>query len=253
VAHRGDQQGPPSESANGDDPAGRPRPHPAAAGQHYVVRLTADDGYTASRSYSVCSAPSDPLLECSSRSPTRRGFQVLRRRGRTRRLGGSPRTDRQVVRLERPPPGTGDRRWDRSGANRRDAAPCQGDRGHRPVHPGGGGQNDGRSALRRRVHRGWCDVVLSRQDYRARAAGRLSAADLKPSMARDTPATCAAPLDSPSRPGNCWWRWASMSAAPGSKDSGSAGGDGRGSTACLFGRRRTDERAPWRHDVPRPA
>jgi ferredoxin-NADP reductase len=32
-------------------------------GQHYVFRLTAEDGYTASRSYSVASAPSDPLLE----------------------------------------------------------------------------------------------------------------------------------------------------------------------------------------------
>jgi ferredoxin-NADP reductase len=32
-------------------------------GQHYVVRLTAEDGYTASRSYSVSSAPGDPLLE----------------------------------------------------------------------------------------------------------------------------------------------------------------------------------------------
>jgi ferredoxin-NADP reductase len=30
------------------------------AGQHYVVRLTAPDGYTASRSYSVASAPGDP-------------------------------------------------------------------------------------------------------------------------------------------------------------------------------------------------
>ena len=30
-----------------------------AAGQHYVVRLTAEDGYTASRSYSVSSAPDD--------------------------------------------------------------------------------------------------------------------------------------------------------------------------------------------------
>jgi len=29
------------------------------AGQHYVVRLTAPDGYTASRSYSVASAPDD--------------------------------------------------------------------------------------------------------------------------------------------------------------------------------------------------
>ena len=31
--------------------------------QHYVVRLRADDGYTAQRSYSVSSDPSDPLLE----------------------------------------------------------------------------------------------------------------------------------------------------------------------------------------------
>jgi ferredoxin-NADP reductase len=35
----------------------RPRRH--RAGQHYVVRLTAPDGYTASRSYSVASAPDD--------------------------------------------------------------------------------------------------------------------------------------------------------------------------------------------------
>lgn len=32
-------------------------------GQHYVIRLTAEDGYTAQRSYSVASAPSDLLLE----------------------------------------------------------------------------------------------------------------------------------------------------------------------------------------------
>ena len=37
--------------------AARPRPH--LAGQHYVVRLTAPDGYTASRSYSVASAPDE--------------------------------------------------------------------------------------------------------------------------------------------------------------------------------------------------
>jgi ferredoxin-NADP reductase len=30
------------------------------AGQHYVVRLTAEDGYSASRSYSVASPPEDP-------------------------------------------------------------------------------------------------------------------------------------------------------------------------------------------------
>jgi ferredoxin-NADP reductase len=34
-----------------------PAPSPHLAGQHYVVRLTAPDGYTASRSYSVASAP----------------------------------------------------------------------------------------------------------------------------------------------------------------------------------------------------
>jgi ferredoxin-NADP reductase len=32
-------------------------------GQHYVVRLTAEDGYRAQRSYSVASAPLDPLVE----------------------------------------------------------------------------------------------------------------------------------------------------------------------------------------------
>jgi ferredoxin-NADP reductase len=32
-------------------------------GQHYVVRLTADDGYSASRSYSVASSPADQLVE----------------------------------------------------------------------------------------------------------------------------------------------------------------------------------------------
>ena len=32
-------------------------------GQHYVVRLSAADGYTASRSYSLSSAPADPLIE----------------------------------------------------------------------------------------------------------------------------------------------------------------------------------------------
>jgi ferredoxin-NADP reductase len=32
-------------------------------GQPYVVRLTAEDGYTAQRSYSVASGPGDPLVE----------------------------------------------------------------------------------------------------------------------------------------------------------------------------------------------
>jgi ferredoxin-NADP reductase len=33
------------------------QPAPHLAGQHYVIRLTAPDGYTASRSYSIASAP----------------------------------------------------------------------------------------------------------------------------------------------------------------------------------------------------
>ena len=32
-------------------------------GQHYVVRLTAPDGYVAQRSYSIASPPADPLVE----------------------------------------------------------------------------------------------------------------------------------------------------------------------------------------------
>jgi ferredoxin-NADP reductase len=36
-----------------------PAPMPHRAGQHCVVRLTAPDGYTASRSYSIASAPDD--------------------------------------------------------------------------------------------------------------------------------------------------------------------------------------------------
>jgi ferredoxin-NADP reductase len=36
-----------------------PQPSPHLAGQHYVVRLTAPDGYRASRSYSVASPPED--------------------------------------------------------------------------------------------------------------------------------------------------------------------------------------------------
>jgi ferredoxin-NADP reductase len=53
----------------------RPKPHAVilrlevpdrvehVPGQHYVVRLTAPDGYTAQRSYSLASSPADPLCE----------------------------------------------------------------------------------------------------------------------------------------------------------------------------------------------
>ena len=35
---------------------------PHRAGQHYDIRLTAEDGYQAQRSYSIASAPEDDLL-----------------------------------------------------------------------------------------------------------------------------------------------------------------------------------------------
>ena len=39
---------------------GLPAPSTHLAGQHYIVRLSAPDGYTASRSYSVASPPTAP-------------------------------------------------------------------------------------------------------------------------------------------------------------------------------------------------
>ena len=54
---------PPDPRSVGAPAPGRHAPDDHLPGQHYVVRLTADDGYTAQRSYSVASAPSDPLVE----------------------------------------------------------------------------------------------------------------------------------------------------------------------------------------------
>ena len=56
------------------------------AGQHYVVRLTAPDGYTASRSYSVASPPDDGSNEFEltvERLERRRGLDVPARRRRS--------------------------------------------------------------------------------------------------------------------------------------------------------------------------
>lgn len=36
---------------------------PHLPGQHYVLRLTADDGYVAQRSYSIASSPAEPFVE----------------------------------------------------------------------------------------------------------------------------------------------------------------------------------------------
>ena len=64
-----------------------------APGQHYVVRLTAPDGYTASRSYSVASAPDELERVRAHRRAARgrRGVDVPARRRRGRRRARGPR------------------------------------------------------------------------------------------------------------------------------------------------------------------
>jgi len=56
------------------------------AGQHYIVRLAAPDGYSASRSYSVASAPdgSARIDLTVERLPRRRGLELPSRRRRAR-------------------------------------------------------------------------------------------------------------------------------------------------------------------------
>ena len=52
------------------------------AGQHVDVRLTADDGYQAQRSYSIASPPEVPRLALTVERLERRGFALARRRAR---------------------------------------------------------------------------------------------------------------------------------------------------------------------------
>ena len=72
------------------------------AGQHLDVRLTAEDGYTAEREYSIASAPGEPVaitverLEDGEVSPYL--TEELPRRGRT----GAAWPGRRVFRLRRP-------------------------------------------------------------------------------------------------------------------------------------------------------
>ena len=109
-----------------------PAPRAHLAGQHYVVRLTAPDGYTASRSYSVASAPDDAAeIELTverledgevSTLPARRG------RGRRRARGAGP--DRRLVRVGRRHAGAAGRRRVGRRAADGDAAP-------RPPHRAG--------------------------------------------------------------------------------------------------------------------
>ena len=78
-------------------------PAPHLAGQHYVVRLTAPDGYTASRSYSVASPPDDTERDRAHRRAARRTARS-RRSCTTRRAGRrarGARPDRRLVRVGR--------------------------------------------------------------------------------------------------------------------------------------------------------
>ena len=68
------------------------RPTPFRAGQHYVVRLSAPDGYTASRSYSVASAPDgsgEIELTVERNASGRVDFVAAKGNGRTTQISGS--------------------------------------------------------------------------------------------------------------------------------------------------------------------
>ena len=110
-----------------------PAPIDFLAGQHVVVRLTAPDGYTAQRSYSVASAPdgSDQLELTVERLEDGEVSSVpARRRGGRRRARGA-RPARRVLRVGRRDAGAAGRRRVRDRAPDVDAA----DRPVAPVAP----------------------------------------------------------------------------------------------------------------------
>ena len=91
----------------------RPTPAPSAcrcpsrtphlAGQHYVIRLTAPDGYTASRSYSIASAPDGVgrVRDHRRAAGGGGGVDLPPRRGRAGRRVGGAGPDREVLRVGR--------------------------------------------------------------------------------------------------------------------------------------------------------
>ena len=152
-------------------------------GQHYVVRLTAEDGYTAQRSYSVASAPGDPLVELFiERLDDGEVSTLPRRRRRARRRARGARPDRRLVRLGRRVAGAAAR--PAASASSRSSR-CSGTRGaarspgpaaDRRLQP-----HAGRAAVRRRADRGAArSSSLTREAHGIRPAGRLTAADLVP-------------------------------------------------------------------------
>ena len=70
------------------------------AGQHVDVRLTAEDGYQAQRSYSIASAPEDDAARAHGRAARRRrGLAVPDRGAATGRRARAARPDRRLLRL----------------------------------------------------------------------------------------------------------------------------------------------------------
>ena len=71
------------------------------AGQHVDVRLTAEDGYQAQRSYSIASAPGGRTPRAHrGGAPGRRGVVVPRRRAAPRRHARAARAGRRLLRWE---------------------------------------------------------------------------------------------------------------------------------------------------------
>ena len=108
---------------------------PHLPGQHYDVRLTAPDGYTAQRSYSIASSP---LLEGVDRAHhrpprRRRGVAVLPRRHGRGRPGRGPRPVRLLLRLARRGAGSAGRRGLRCGAADVDPPPSTADHARAPM------------------------------------------------------------------------------------------------------------------------
>ena len=70
------------------------------AGQHVDVRLTAEDGYQAQRSYSIASAPGGRAARADGRAARRRrGLAVPHRRAPARRRARAAGPDRRLLRL----------------------------------------------------------------------------------------------------------------------------------------------------------
>ena len=164
-------------------------PSPHLAGQHYVVRLTAPDGYTASRSYSVASRARRLERDRAHRRAARRrrGLDVPARRGRGRRRARGARADRRLVRVEgRHARAARRRRLGRRAAHG-DAAPRAPNRARRPRAPRRVGAH-----ARRPVLRGRAPGTRDDDRLHARRAARRSPGRRAASRADDL-ASCVAP------------------------------------------------------------